>query len=679
VAIDPDDIGGVVTSSNGPEAGVWVIAETRDLPTTFTRIVVTDDQGRYVLPDLPDATYRVWVRGYGLADSKPVSARPGLHVDLAVMPASSRREAAAVYPAAYWLSMVLIPTTGPIGQAELTRTLKTCMACHQLGDKATREIPPALGPVTSHLDAWDRRVKLGRFGPDMSSQFQQMGSQRSMLAEWTERIGRGDVPEEVPPRPAGVERNIVITMWDWGGPKTFAHDESASNRRDYRVNANGPIWGPSQFHDTLMWVDPVKHAAGEIKIPTTATPFIGAPSPYFGEELLWSAAAEPTGAAVDRRGRVWMAARQRPDRAQPAFCSDRSTNKFARYYPLESGTRQVSLYDPKTNRFTQIDTCFTADGSDWSNDDKMYFGLNSAVGWIDTRALDAGSLQAASSESAQGWCPGVLDTNGDGKIGPGWTEPTEPVNPLKDHRIEFGCYQAAVAPDGSIWCGPGGETDNRIVRLAIGSDPPQTCRAEVYQVPAFRDARGARGLDVDRNGIVWINMTATDQLASFDRGKCRVLNGPTATGQHCPEGWRFYQIPGPPHSGPYSPGGQAPRALTGRGTARTTDMMYLTTVDRSDVLALNHGNDVPFTELANSDALLAFLPQANEMVTLRVPYPLGFFARSIHGRIDDPNAGWKGRGLWSNFAGYAAWHMEGGQGSRSKVVKFQARPDPLAK
>src|ERR1700756_1441745 len=82
VAIDPDDVGGVVTSAKGPEAGVWGIAETADLPTKFVRIVVTDDQGRYVLPDLPQASYQIFVRGYGLVDSPRVTARPGLHLDL---------------------------------------------------------------------------------------------------------------------------------------------------------------------------------------------------------------------------------------------------------------------------------------------------------------------------------------------------------------------------------------------------------------------------------------------------------------------------------------------------------------------------------------------------------------------------------------------------------------------
>src|SRR6267143_6109273 len=109
VPIDPDDIGGAVTSSKGPEAGVWVIAETTDLPTKFARIVVTDDQGRYVLPDLPRASYQVFVRGYGLVDSARVPAKLGQHLDLKGVVAPDGRAAAQVYPANYWLSLMEIP------------------------------------------------------------------------------------------------------------------------------------------------------------------------------------------------------------------------------------------------------------------------------------------------------------------------------------------------------------------------------------------------------------------------------------------------------------------------------------------------------------------------------------------------------------------------------------------
>jgi hypothetical protein len=94
VSIDSDDIGGVVTGPNGPEAGVWVIAETFDLPTRFVRIVVTNDQGRYVVPDLPDAGYDVWVRGYGLVDSPKTRTEPGRQLNLNAMPAPDAAAAA---------------------------------------------------------------------------------------------------------------------------------------------------------------------------------------------------------------------------------------------------------------------------------------------------------------------------------------------------------------------------------------------------------------------------------------------------------------------------------------------------------------------------------------------------------------------------------------------------------
>jgi hypothetical protein len=120
-AVDADDIAGVVTGPKGPEAGVWVIAETASLPTKFVKIVVTDDQGRYLLPDLPKATYSVWVRGYGLVDSRKVQAAPGRALNLTATVAPSPLAAAQYYPAGYWFSMIQppaeseFPGTGPEG------------------------------------------------------------------------------------------------------------------------------------------------------------------------------------------------------------------------------------------------------------------------------------------------------------------------------------------------------------------------------------------------------------------------------------------------------------------------------------------------------------------------------------------------------------------------------------
>src|SRR5580698_3972838 len=109
VPIKKTDIGGVVTSANGPEAGVWVIAETHDLPTRYAKIVVTDDQGRYVVPDLPKAKYTIWVRGYGLVDSPKVQCDPGKIVNLTAVKAPDPKAAAQYYPAIYWYSMLKFP------------------------------------------------------------------------------------------------------------------------------------------------------------------------------------------------------------------------------------------------------------------------------------------------------------------------------------------------------------------------------------------------------------------------------------------------------------------------------------------------------------------------------------------------------------------------------------------
>src|ERR1700712_1077879 len=109
-SIGNTDLGGVVSGPNGPEAGVWVIAETTELPTKMAKIVVTDDQGRYVIPDLPKANYSVWVRGYGLIDSPKVQTAPGKLLNLPSVPASSAAAAAEYYPPIYWLSLLKVPT-----------------------------------------------------------------------------------------------------------------------------------------------------------------------------------------------------------------------------------------------------------------------------------------------------------------------------------------------------------------------------------------------------------------------------------------------------------------------------------------------------------------------------------------------------------------------------------------
>jgi hypothetical protein len=255
VAIDDNDIAGIVISANGPEAGVWVIAETGEFDTFYARIVVTDDQGRYLIPDLPDANYQVWVRGYGLIDSPKAQSQPGSIVDIAATPAATELDAAEVYPAAYWYSMMGLPSDEELEQIDGLNAYLSwmknmgCIGCHQLGNKATRTIPESLGEFETHEQAWIRRVSSGQTGGNMLGQL--TGRLASLpfkyLADWTERVAAGETPANTPERPSGLERNVVVTGRDWSDPKAYMHDLSGTDRRDPTVNSYGPLYGAPEL------------------------------------------------------------------------------------------------------------------------------------------------------------------------------------------------------------------------------------------------------------------------------------------------------------------------------------------------------------------------------------------------------------------------------------------------
>jgi len=176
------------------------------------------------------------------------------------------------------------------------------------------------------------------------------------------------------------------------------------------------------------------------------------------------------------------------------------------------------------------------------------------------------------------------------------------------------------------------------------------------------EAFSTLGITIDSKGLVWAALAGSNDLASFDRSKCKgPMNGPKATGQHCPEGWTLYPVPGPYF----------------KGTKILADSFYHNWVDRFGTLGL--GNDVPIVTGTGSDSLIAFLPQTKKFITMRLPYPMGFYMRGMDGRIDDPKAGWKGRGVWTSNQERVIWHVETGKGSRSFVAHFQVRPNPLAK
>jgi hypothetical protein len=690
--IGNSDLGGVITGANGPEAGVWVIAETDDLPTKFVKIVVTNDHGQFLIPDLPDAKYNVWVRGYGLVDSSKVQVRPGSPVDLKATPAPSPGAAAQYYPAVYWFSLLeipdrnLFPGTGTNGngmpaelrsQGQWLDIIKTdgCYTCHQLGDKATRTLPANLGTFESSADAWERRIASGQAGANMLTNIGKLDAPRALklFGQWTDRIAAGELPASQPPRPQGIERNIVITMWDWATPKAYLHDEISTDRRSPTVNAHGLIYGsPELSTDFVPIIDPVKNTRSQIKLPVrdpmtpnAADDRIIAPSPYWGEDAIWNGQASIHNPMLDAKGRVWFTARIRPA-DDPAFCRAGSEQSSAKLFPLKSSGRQAAMYDAENGKFSLIDLCFTTHHLQFARDenDTLWFssgGASDVVGWLNTRMFDA----TGDAAKSQGWTVFVLDTNGNGKRDD-YVEPNEPIDPHKDKRIVAGLYGIAPSPvDGSIWGSVLG-FPGAIVRVDPGSNPPATALTEIYEPPlddpkAPIHGYSPRGMDVDGQGVVWTSL-ASGHLASFDRRKCQgPLNGPAATGKHCPEGWTLYPYPGPQFKG-----------VTDSGSAEAS---YFTWVDQFNTFGL--GTDIPISTGNGNDALLALV--GGKFIVLRVPYPMGFYAKGMDGRIDDRNDGWKGRGLWSTYGTRTPFHAEGGKGTTSKVVYFQLRPDPLAR
>ena len=654
-----------MTSTKGPEAGVWVIAETKDLPTKYVKIVVTDDLGRYVLPDLPAANYSIWVRGYGLVDSPKVQSVPGKSLNLTAVLAPSAKEAAEYYPANYWYSLLQPPAESEFpgtgikqGGNGIPETVKTqgqwiahiksapsCTHCHQMGTKITRTISPELRKqFGTSLAAWGARTRGGVWGPFMQNELTALGRDRALgvFADWTDRIEKGELPP-TPPRPQGVERGVVITMWDVGHETTFFHDVISTDRWNPTSNANGPVYGTWEHSgDAFTILDPVKNTQRTVQLPSdapalTPRPITG-PSLHYGRQIIeqWDAAkVAPHNPMMDAKGRLWMTSFER------------------------DGCR---VYEPKTEKISRLPGCFLYHHLQFDKNNMLWGnGGAGVISYFDAVKWD---------ETGDGVKPGgvvtrhVLDTNGNGKadLSP-IPEDQQSTDPTKDVYSRRGLYQVVPSPaDGSVW-GASLGVPGSIVRY-----DPKTQLSEVYEPPYLNpkvpfNAYEPHAVDVDSsNGVVWTGMVS-GHLASFDRRKCKVLNGSTATGKHCLEGWTLHDVPGPNFKGV--------NKINGVGT----DGFYLTWTDWHN--ASGFGNNTPILTGSTSDSLIAFAD--GKFVTMRVPYPLGFHARGMDGRIDDPKAGWKGRGLWSNYATVASWHIEGGKGTHPKVVKIQMRPNPLAK
>ena len=683
IAIDSDDIGGVVSGASGPEGGVWVIAETRDLQVRYIKSVVTNDQGQFVVPDLPKATYTVWARGYGLIDSPKATATPGQLLNITATRAPSPAAAAHYYPAIYWYSMLKIPAAAEFGgtnpgiaksmtQTEWLNSIRSngCIGCHQIGQQSTRTIPSSLGTFASTEQAWMRRVQSGQAGQQMAGQLAGMGSVTfKNFADWTDRIAKGELPHATPPRPQGAERNIVVTLRDWMNEKQYLHDLIASDRRNPTVNAYGPLYGsPEYSSDNMPILDPVANTATSFRLPVRDTDMplsLGPghaaaldammPSPYWGAERIWDTKANNHNSMLDKGGRVWLAASVRGVE-NPAFCKAGSDHPSAKLFPMDRATRHIAVFDPKTKKYSFVDTCFSTHHPQFgydANDTLWTSGGGPVVGWLNTKMFDA----TGDAAKSQGWTAMILDTNGNGTRD-AYTEPNQPIDSTKDARVNAGFYAVMPSPvDGSVW-GTYRANPGAVVRVAPGANPPATAITEIYNVPL--PGFGPRGGDIDSKGVVWMSL-ASGHLGSFDRRLCKgPLNGPKATGDHCPEGWAFHKYPGPGFQG------------IGDNSAESS---YYSWVDQHNTFGL--GNDVPMSTGNLNDGLIAF--KDGRMIVLRVPYPMGFYAKGFDGRIDNPKAGWKGRGLWAANGDRTPWLTETGKGTKPFAAHFQFRPDPLAK
>jgi hypothetical protein len=681
IAIDADDIGGVVTGPNGPEAGVWVIAETTDLPTRFTKSVVTDDQGRYVIPDLPVANYQVWVRGYGLVDSPKMRAKPGQALNHAAVVAPNAAAAAHYYPAIYWYTMMKLPPEKDFGghgdiPKGITRDIwrmrmgnVDCAGCHQLGQASTRTIPAQFGKFDSGAEAWMRRIQAGQSGEMMTNRIagQLGGVPYQYFGDWTDRVAKGELPKHKPTRPTGTERNIVVTTWDWSTPDKYLHDLISSDRRKPTVNAGGLLYGAPEYSTDLMPIlDPKTHKVWTYKMPvrdesmpvSLGPGHAGAiapttPSAYWGEQVLWDTKANQHNAMFDDKGRVWLAATVRGT-DNPAWCKKGSEHPSAKVFPLDRSSRQAAMLDPKTQKYEFVDTCFgthhpqfgyDADNTLWMS------GSGQVAGWINTKVWD----ETKDAQKAVGWFPFVLDVNGNGKLDE-FAEPGKGEEG-KDIRFNPGSGPYAVMPhptDGSVWYTSGtfGGTAG-FLRF-----DPKTKLSEFYAVP--KEAIGVRGGDIGADGRLW-GSGSSGHLIEFDRKKCKApLNGPNATGNHCPEGFTLHKYPGPGFDD------------TGDSSAEAS---YYTWVDHHNAVGL--GANVPISTANLQDGFVGLVD--GKMVLMRVPYPMGFYAKGLDARIDDPNAGWKGRGLWSASGDRTPWLNERGKGAYPMAVQIQVRPDPLAK
>jgi streptogramin lyase len=476
------------------------------------------------------------------------------------------------------------------------------------------------------------------------------------FADWADRIDAGEVPQQ-PKRPNGIEQNVVITQWEWGDQFTYAHDEIATDKRNPQLNPFGKVYGVDLGNDFLVMTDPVNNVSSRVHVPTengfstkwcdqTFTP--GRPPDLtktvpdgFCTWNVYVNPANPHNPMIDNTGKVWMTTqiRREWDADLPDFCVNNPNGFDTTAIVGVPHHRQLGYFDPATNQFVLLDTCFGTHHLEFDNNGVLWLSGDSfVIGWLDPSKLDL-TKSDFNLPNAEGWSKVEVDSNGDG---------------TPDTQLFGFHYGININPvDGSVWTGVLTSFPGRIERYDGKTDT--TGKHEAYEPPF--PYHGPRGVDVDTNGIVWVGLGGSGTLASFDRNKCATTAG---TGNQCPEGWTIYQYKDTPQ-------------MVGVTDPGTADFHYLIFVDQHNTLGLG-ANAVVLTG-TGSDSLIVFDQTTKKFSIIRIPYPLSAYMRGLDGRIDDPNTDWKGRGLWADYGIDPLKHTETGIG---QIYHVQLRPSPLA-
>ncbi len=646
VPIDASSISGVVLNGGKPEAGVWVLAETKSLPTLFRRIVVTDDQGRFLVPDLPQADYEVWVRGYGLRDSERVKAALGQRLELTAVSAANSQEAAKLYPSNYWFSLYEPPAKEklpPIFKSReewLGEMRVNCILCHQIGNAATRRLTMpeqwkrAWGAPGGHM------VRAAEFlGYDVLSE---------SLAAWASKIQAGAVPP-APPRPSGIERNVVVTQWDFAAAPENVHDEIATDKRNPTLYPYGKVWGIGGSRN-LWALDPKTHRVHKYELPTGS----GGHNPMLDEKGgLWltapagrgnAAAAGPTHDQGGSMGATQPWARDVIVSNVNLTREERARHAGELYV---QGANQLVLFDTKTEKFTPINTIYATHHLQFDKFGRLWTsGLQANVlGMFNTKEFDPNRAAETEPMAQRAWVEVDPETRQAVTGGGGYGIIVNPIDGTvwRGHPAIFGgsAYSGYQDRPGKP-VAAGGVTMDRDGNKLTKFDP-NTKEFTHYPLPP--PAIGPKGVDATTDGMLWF-ATASGHLGRF--------NPKT-------EKFTYWETPGP--------------KLQGTTTKETgsADYHYYIWVDRFDTFGM--GKDTVIVCGTGSDSLILFNPKTEEFTTLRVPYPMVFYHRGLDGRIDDAKAGWKGRGLWANHSSIPMRHHEDG---KTYLNHFQIRPNPLA-